>query len=263
MKILAAQVALCLLAASPLALAGAPRVDDAPAADETARPEPTCENGLALPLSGLTEENAKDVERALRKMTRPRYRCPACKMKADWQATCEGCGELFEPMPTGVGIFSDVRLDVAGQEVCLELDRSSVLSMMDLGKALQPTGVDLRRGDIPVVAWTRVTVRMDPRDVAGATRALQRPGLFASVGVRRSDDSPSTSFVIQHPPRKPVTLARMAEALGEATPGGLVFEDLSWTAPCLTCEEKGLRRGACRACWQAEIRRERNRERLR
>lgn len=257
-------VSILALALVPALAAARTDVDDPPAAAaEVEAPAFACEEGVALPLSGLTEANAADVRRALEGLKRPRYRCPACKTKADWQATCEGCGELFEALDRGVPLLESVRLDVATQTACVDLDQASVLRLTALGAALAPTKVGLRRADIEVGAWTRVTVRIPPGDVAKARKALQRPGLFASVGVRVDEGSPSTSFIVQHPPRRPVSLARFARALSEAVPGGVTFEDVSWTAACLTCSERGRRRGSCRACWQAEFRRERNQARLR
>jgi len=233
-------------------------------AEDTPAPTPEelpfdCGDGITIPLDGVTQENLADVKRALSAMMRPRYRCPACKMKADWPATCEGCGERYEEMERGAPMLTHVQVDLASQNACVELDHSGVLTLTGLAEAFGKTGVGLRRADLDIVGWTRITVRIAKEDIPKAKKALQGPGLFASVGVRVYDNSPSTSFIIQHPPRRPVKLTKVAQVLGKAVPGGIVFEDISWTAACLTCEEKGKRRGSCRTCWHAEFRRKRAR----
>jgi hypothetical protein len=246
----------CLLLC-PL-LGGARTGDDTPAPAPEELPF-SCDAGITIPLDGLTEENLDAAKQALTKMMRPRYRCPACKMQADWPATCEGCGERYEKLDRGVPLLSYVELDLATQTACVEIDSQGVLTLTGLGDHLDKAGIGLRRGDLDVVAWTRITLRLAQEDVPKAKKALQGPGLFASVGVRVSEGSPSTSFIIQHPPRRPVKLTKVAQALGKAVPEGIVFEDITWTAACLTCEEKGKRRGSCRSCWHAEYRRERAR----
>lgn len=254
---------LLLFGSAPAAFAQADA--NAPATEEAAPEEPAfdCTGRLALPLVGLTEDNLVDVERALRNMERPRYKCPTCSMKASWRATCEGCGETFEQLDHGEPLFRELNLDLDTQTMCVQIDHAGSLSLMGLSQVLRPTGARLDRAELAIVEWTRITVRMDPKQVTQAKRALMRPGLFASVGVRVDKDSPSTSFIIQHPPRRPVTLTRVAEALGKASPG-LVFEDITWPAPCKTCvEDKERSRAGCRACWQAEHRREKARNTLR
>ena len=201
MKTLTTALAALVLASLCPALSLADEAPDAPS--EGAGASFSCEAGLTLPLAGLTEDKVGQVERALRGMTQPRYRCPACKMISPWPMTCVGCGEPHEKMDTGAALYTSVQVDGASSSVCLEIDSKGTARMTEIAAALEPTGVSLDRAAISIVGWTRVTVRIDPEQLASARRALQKPGLFASIGVRRSKDGVSTTFVVQHPPRRP------------------------------------------------------------
>jgi hypothetical protein len=204
--------------------------------------------GLAVPLKGLTKDNAATVETALAKLDRNGFRCATCDYFSAKEGDCPACETALVAEKAGI-LLRDVKIDAAKNIATFGVASGSGVRLTEIDAILKPTGVTIDRAQLTVVPFTRLTVTgiKSEEDGAAIEKALADAKLFDAVKASFDVDHGMAILFVGSAKKAP-TYDTVVDAIGKA--GSFKVAEVTWTAACPKCKEKGATRAGCMACWE-------------
>jgi len=203
---------------------------------------------LSVPLKGLTKDNAAKVETALQKLDRNGFRCATCDYFSTTAGDCPSCGTALVAEKDGI-LLRDVKVDTGKNCAMFGVAGPSGVRLSEIEAILKPTGVTVDRSSLAIEPFTRLTVTGITSDEDGAAleKAFKDAKLFDAVKTHVDIDHEMAILIVGGAKTVPTyeTISKTVEKAGE-----FEISEVTWTAACPKCAEKGMTHAGCMACWE-------------
>lgn len=163
---------------------GKPQEPAKPAAGQQPAAAPQKGIELAVPVKGLTKENAEKVKSNLEAITREFYACAPCKQESAKPGKCAGCkGELAKQ--TGP-VLKEVKVDAEKGSVALATNPGAELRLSAIERAVKASSVSVDDEKMPISGNATLIFKegASAEEATAIQKALEASKLFQSVKAR-------------------------------------------------------------------------------
>jgi hypothetical protein len=185
---------------------------------------------IAVPVQGLTQENASKVKGDLEKLEASVYACGACK--AEYEKAGDCCKAALKPVKAP--ILARVAPAADNTAITVQTNEGMQLKLSEIERALSANSVkiDKTKMTIPSQATLVVSGATSAEQGTAIQKALDESKAFQRVNVK-VDDASKRAMIHVTAAATPATRAKLEEALAKAG-GSYKLEDViwnSWSAP--------------------------------
>lgn len=203
---------------------------------------------LSIELKGLTKDNASKVETALAQLERDGFRCTTCDHFAKAAGDCPGCKTKLVAEKAGT-LLSDVKIDAAKNIAAFGVASAYGVRLSEIAAALKPMGIEIDTSKLAIVSFTRLTVTGIESEDAGKTfeKALKDAKLYDALDADVNPEQRMAIVIVGGTKTAP-TFEAITKTVEKAGP--FKITEVTWTAACPKCAEKGMKHAGCTSCWQ-------------
>lgn len=203
---------------------------------------------LAIPLKGITKDNAPKAEAALAKLDRNGFRCTTCEYFAKEAGNCPGCGTALVAEKAGM-LLNNVKIDAVKNLAIFGVAGPHGVRLTEIETILTPMGIEVDKAKLTIAPFTRLTLTGIESEDAGKMleKALKDAKLYDSVKTDVSVEH-KMAILIVGGAKTPPTLETITTTIEKAGP--FKISEISWTAACPKCAEKGMKHAGCMSCWE-------------
>ena len=198
----------------------------APISKSTAKVE------IAIPVQGLTQENAAKAKTALEGLQASVYACPGCKAEFEKAGNCTACKTALQPLKAP--ILARVAPAADNTAITVQTNEGMQIKLSEIERALATDSIkiDKTKMSIPGQATLVVSGATSAEQATAVQKALDESKLFQRVNAK-VDESSKKLMIHVAAASTPATRAKLEEALAKAG-GTYKLEDVvwnSWSAP--------------------------------
>ncbi len=203
---------------------------------------------LSIELKGLTKDNAAKVETALAKLERDGFRCTTCDYFAKEAGDCPACKTALVAEKAGT-LLKDVKIDAAKNIVTFGVASAYGTRLSEIAAALKPMGVEIDTSKLAIASFTRLTVTGIKSEDAAKTfeKAFKDAKLYDSVKTDVNVEHGMAILIVGGTKTAP-TFEAITKTVEKAGP--FKITEVTWTAACPKCAEKGMKHAGCMSCWE-------------
>jgi hypothetical protein len=201
---------------------------------------------LAIPLKGVSKDNAVEAQTALAKLERNGFRCGTCDYFAKDTGDCPVCKTALVAEKAGV-LLKDVKIDPDKGVVTFGVAGPYGVRLSEIDATLRPKGIDVDPKTFTIVPFTRITLTgIDSEDAAKALeKAMQEAKIYDSIKTDVSVEHKMAILLVGNS-KTPPTLDVLTTTIEKA--GSFKIAEVSWIGPCQKCAGKGMKHAGCMSC---------------
>jgi len=203
---------------------------------------------LSIEMKGLTKDNAAKVETALAKLGRDGFRCATCDYFAKEAGDCPGCNTALVADKAET-LLRDVKIDAAKNIATFGVAGQNGVRLSEIAAALKPMAVEIDPSKLPIASFTRLTVTGIESEDAGKTfeKAFKDAKLYDAFKAGIDVEHHMAILIVGGTKTAP-TFEAITKTVEKAGP--FKITEVTWTAACPKCAEKGMKHAGCMSCWE-------------
>jgi hypothetical protein len=208
----------------------------------------TAAGALSIELKGLTKDNAAKAETALAKLERDGFRCTTCDYFAKEAGDCPACKTALAAEKAGT-LLQGVKIDAAKNIATFGVASAYGVRLSEIAAALKTVGIEIDTSKLAIAPFTRLTVTGIESEDAGKTfeKAFKDAKLYDAVNADVNAEHKMAILIVGGTKTAP-TFETITKTVEKAGP--FKITEVTWTAACPKCAEKGMKHAGCMSCWQ-------------